>query len=76
MLIYLKENGYPMTIKIHSTQYEEVMEDDEIWYGFESTVMDENDEKITTFIHGDYRSRINWCNGFFAGIKYIANENL
>ena len=74
MLSLLKENGYPMSIKIDTQVYEEVMEDNETWKGFESTVLDENDEVILSFTHGDFRGRINWYEGFFDGLEYNKNK--
>jgi len=69
MLIFKKENGFPMTISIETKKHKEVMEDDEIWKGFESTVIDKDQNIITVFQHGNYADRIIWANGFFTALK-------
>ena len=68
MLKYLKENGFPMTISIETVPHEEIMEDDEIWKGFESTVIDKDQTVIARFHHSQYRDRLIWSQGFFTAI--------
>ena len=74
MIIYKKENGFPLDITVKTKEYVEVMEDDEVWNGYESTIFDEKDKKIVSFKHPNIRDRVRWVNGFFQGIEY-ANEN-
>lgn len=71
MLGFKKENGFPMTIKIETSDYEEVMEDNEVWKGYESIVTDEDGNEIDRFTHKDLFSRFMWVNGFFSGIKHL-----
>jgi hypothetical protein len=58
-----------MTISIETLPYEELMEDNEIWKGWESTVIDENQTIITIFFHSNYRDRVMWVNGFFSALE-------
>lgn len=73
MILYKKENGFPMNLKIETLEHEEIMEDNEVWRGFKSIVIDEKGKEIANFTHGNYRDRIHWVNGFMEGLKY---ENL
>lgn len=70
MILYKKENGYPINLKIETYEHEEIMEDNEVWKGFKSIAIDEEEQVIATFIHGTYRDRIRWVEGFMEGIKY------
>lgn len=74
MLGFKKENGFPMTILIETDNYEDVMEDNELWKGYESIVTDENGELVAKFTHGSLRDRMHWVLGFFEGLKYNTNE--
>jgi len=38
--------------------------------GWKTIVIDENESIIATFIHGEYRDRLRWMDGFFAALKY------
>ena len=69
MLIFTKENGYPMTIKFETFPHEEVMEDNEIWKGFETIVTDKDCNIVGRFHHGQYRDRVTWAHGFFAALE-------
>ena len=69
MLTYLKENGFPMTISIETSPYDEIIEDDEIWKGYESIVTDKNQTIIQRFHHSGFRDRLMWVKGFFAALN-------
>lgn len=69
MLVFKKENGFPMTIMIETGDHESVHDDGEIWKGYESIVTDENQNIISRFVHSDFRARVHWAKGFFSGIK-------
>lgn len=69
MLVYKKENGFPMTLMIETGDHKEVLEDGEIWEGYESIVTDENQNIIDRFNHSDFRARVHWVKGFFAALK-------
>jgi hypothetical protein len=75
-LIYKKEHGFPIDLRIETEPYEEVMEDNEIWRGFKSIVIDEEENIITSFVHSIYRDRIRWVSGFMEGIKYKEKTTL
>jgi len=68
MLKYLKENGFPMTISIDTEVYEEVMEDNETWKGYESIVTDKDQNIVGRFHHSVFRDRVMWVKGFFAAL--------
>ena len=74
MLIFSKENGYPMTIIFETNPYEEVMEDNEVWKGYESIISDEDCNIIAKFIHKEMFDRVTWSRGFFAAIT-LNNPN-
>lgn len=74
MLTYSKEEGFPMTIIIETSDYEEIMEDNEIWKGYESIVINENQEVIARFIHSELKNRFTWAEGFFTGIKLLESS--
>jgi hypothetical protein len=69
MLVFKKENGFPMTIMIETGDHESVHDDREVWRGYESIVTDENQNIISRFLHSDFRARVHWAKGFFSGIK-------
>jgi len=66
----MKENGFPMTIKLDTQVYEEVMEDNETWKGFSTIVTDEHENLISSFHHSTMHNRVLWAKGFFAAIEY------
>ena len=67
MLILKKENGFPITIKMETSDAEDLTED---WVGYITKVFDENDKLITEFCHSTLEERKFWSNGFIEGIKY------
>jgi len=69
MLKYLKENGFPLNISIETFRHEEVMEDDEIWEGWKSIAIDDEERVVGSFTHKEYRDRLIWINGFFAAVN-------
>lgn len=73
MLVYLKENGYPMSLWIET---HDVTDPKEQWSGYESTVTDENGNIVATFTHNALRGRVTWANGFFTALKIKNMENI
>jgi hypothetical protein len=71
MLVFLKENGFPISIWIESADYQDP-EDDQP--GYTSIVTDKDDNVIAKFEHRNLEGRKNWALGFMAGLKY-KNEN-
>jgi len=67
MIILKKENGFPISIKIETSEAEDLTED---WVGYISQVFDENDKVITEFCHSNLYERDFWTKGFIEGIKY------
>jgi hypothetical protein len=76
MLVFKKEDGFPMSIMIETTDHKEFMDNNEIWEGYMSVVLDENNNVIDEFTHGNLTDRVNWVNGFMAGIKYKEKGSL
>jgi hypothetical protein len=66
MLSFLKENGYPVSLFIETTDYEE-----EDFRGYRSVVSDEHNIIIAEFFHSKLFDRNLWADGFFAGKNYI-----
>lgn len=75
MLVYKKENGFPMTIMIETGDHKEVMEDGEIWEGYESIVSDDDQNIIGKFHHSNLRDRVLWAKGFFEAIEFLEKKN-
>ncbi len=67
MLIYKKENGFPVSISLATLEAEDSKEG---WKGFETIVTSEDNQEIARFFHNHYRSRVHWVNGFFKGLTY------
>lgn len=76
MIVYRKESGYPINCKIKTSKYEEILEDNDIWKGYKSVIIDENNEEISSFLHSTLSSRVLWANGFMEGIKYENSRKL
>jgi hypothetical protein len=83
MIKFLKENGFPMTIFIDSSEFEELENE---FNGYKTTITDENGNLIWKFEHKDLRDRIHWASGFFCALrmknvcinneeKYVVYEN-
>ena len=66
MLSFLKENGFPMTIHIETSEYNNSIED---YKGYMSIVTDESGNVIDEFTHREYRGRVYWAGGFFKGLE-------
>ena len=71
MLVYKKENGFPMTLMIETGDHHEVLEDGDEWKGYESLVSDEEQNLIARFKHNNLRDRVTWVKGFFRGLQYL-----
>lgn len=69
MIKYLKENGHPMTITLRTSVEEDL--DGEY---YKTVVTDENEKIIAEFVHHILRGRLQWVDGFFAGLTYKNNE--
>lgn len=67
MIVYKKENGFPISITVETTDYEDKENE---WKGYESTIFNENDGVIDKIYHDDLRERVAWVNGFFKGLTY------
>ena len=74
MLVYLKENGYPVSIWIETADAKD--EKGIHWGGYESVVTDEYGVIIDVFTHRKLRDRALWAKGFFKGKEYIQNEKI
>jgi hypothetical protein len=72
MLAYLKENGFPMSIWIESSDYKS----EDGWKGYLSIVTDENGKEIDRIYHNEYHARANWAQGFFTALKMKQSEIL
>lgn len=70
MISFQKENGFPMTIFIETSDYEDPAEP---FHGYESIVTDENNNVIAEFRHVDLRGRVHWANGFFTALRMKKN---
>ena len=70
MIVFKKENGHPITIKI-KTEKHSLINDDGPWDGLKSSVLDENNKILTSFFHKDLSARKSWVKGFFAAIEYL-----
>ena len=68
MLSFLKENGFPMTIHIETSNFEDSKEG-YIGSVYESIVTDEDGKELARFIHGVYHDRAYWANGFFTALN-------
>lgn len=66
MLSYLKENGFPMTIHIETSDFEDRKEG---FKGYISIVTDDDGNEVDRFTHKEYRGRVHWANGFFKGLE-------
>jgi len=66
MVAYLEENGFPMTIFIETSDYNDP---NEPFHGYESTVTDKDNNIVAEFRHTDLRARVHWANGFFTALK-------
>jgi len=71
MLTYLKENGYPISIWIETTDAEDEKEE---WKGYISVVTNEYGKIIDEFYHDNLRDRVYWSKGFFKGIEHGPNK--
>ena len=69
-IIYKKENGFPIDIRVETCPYEDVMEDNEVWSGFESIIIGDKENIIASFKHKEYRGRLLWVGGFMEALKY------
>lgn len=69
MITYKKENGFPIDVTVETFKHQEVMEDDEIWEGYKSVVLDSKGKEIANFAHGAFRDRLHWVDGFMKGIQ-------
>ena len=68
MLVFNKENGYPMSIAIETMSVDSPKDE---WSGYESIVTDiDTDKVIAEFTHETLRGRVHWANGFFDALKY------
>ncbi|NMC59731.1 MAG: hypothetical protein GYA51_10165 [Candidatus Methanofastidiosa archaeon] len=67
MIVYKKENGFPMSITVETKEHEDKENE---WKGYESTILDENGGIIDKIYHSQYRERVSWVNGFFKGLTY------
>ena len=68
MLSFLKENGFPMTIHINTSDYKDPLQD-YIGSVYESVVTDENGKELGRFTHSVYHDRAYWANGFFTALN-------
>ena len=66
MLSFLKENGFPMTIHIETSEYNNSIED---YKGYMSIVTDDSGNVIDEFTHRVFHDRAYWASGFFTGLK-------
>jgi len=65
MVRFLKENGFPMTVIIETTESIE---------GYHSVITDENGKLLAEFAHKDLRARVHWANGFFCALRMQNKE--
>jgi hypothetical protein len=70
MLIYKKENGFPVSLFIETSDAEDKKEE---WKGYESVVFDEDHNEVGRFFHNDFRARVFWAEGFFKGFLHKDN---
>ena len=63
---FLKENGFPMTIFIDSSKFEDLENE---FKGYKTTITDENGKEIIRFNHLNLRDRIHWASGFFCALR-------
>jgi hypothetical protein len=70
MVAFLEENGFPMTIYIETSDYNDP---EEPFKGYESTITDVDNNIIAQFRHTDLRARIHWANGFFCALRRERN---
>lgn len=66
MVHFLKKNGFPMTVRIETSEFEDPKEG---FKGYQSKFTDENGNEITTIYHTDLRGRIHWIDGFFTALR-------
>jgi len=66
MIAFLKENGFPMTIFIETSDFKDTKEGFE---GYISVVTDDEGNVISEFTHADLRARVHWSNGFFTALR-------
>jgi hypothetical protein len=71
MVSFLKENGFPMTIHIETSDYEDLQEP---FKGYQSTLTDDNGVELAKFRHTELRARIHFVNGFFTALR-LGNVN-
>lgn len=67
MLSFLKENGFPMTIHIETSDFEDSKEG---FKGYESIVTDTDGKELGRFTHKEYHDRAYWANGFFTALQW------
>lgn len=72
MVSFFKENGFPMTIHIETSDFEDEKENIK---GYLSIITDENGKILSKFNHTDLRARIHWANGFFRALRLNENNN-
>jgi hypothetical protein len=70
MLVYKKENGFPMDLILETGDHQDIVDGVE-WKGYETMVSDVDLNLIASFKHKNFRDRVIWVNGFFSGLKYL-----
>jgi len=70
MVSFLQENGFPMTIHIDTSDYEDPKEG---FKGYKSVFTDDSGNVIKEFSHTDLRARIHFINGFYTAMRRETN---
>lgn len=68
MIEFLKENGYPETIYIHTIEHPD--ENGNI-KDYTSIIMNHGGDVIKDFTHVDLRARLYWIDGYFTALRLI-----
>ena len=66
MISFLKENGFPESIFIETTDN---IDEDGTMDGYVSVVTDDSGKIISEFEHSDLRARMHWANGYFKALR-------
>jgi hypothetical protein len=68
MIKFLKENGYPMTLLVETTECEDKENE---FKGYLTTIDDDQGKEIAKFTHTELRTRIQWVDGFFTCYRML-----